>query len=324
MLTVPYRASHFDRKWGKALRTGKHYVQVTWEELVWSAITVGKPGVSHLLSHGWHSVSDWIVRSHTVYANLQESPRRVIKSDLYESLDPTEKGATSYFMGMMAAKIVGARLLDTPWLFHLSMLGGLGHTVSLLGKSQPDLIGLNRVGDWVVVEAKGRTNGFSNDAMIAAKEQTRQLAHVNGVLPVLRVAVQAFFSPGLTVAIRDPEDFREGAVDLQFDVEDALKRYYELAEAVTRNTSDIRKIRGREFSFRTLDDVGVSIGFERGTAEALGEVASPQEMAKALEEVSPGQDEAQSASVFADGIAIVLDERWSSDRMQRDPRARRT
>jgi hypothetical protein len=189
MPRITYTASNFAGHWGPRL-TGMHEIQISWPELIWAAVTIGKPGVSYLLAHGWHSASDIIVRSHTVYANLRQVPSRHIeKSSLYVALDPTEKGATSYFIGMMAAKIVAARLLDTPWLFHLSMFHTLGGHTTLLGKSQPDLVGLNRTRGWVVVEAKGRTNGHSASAALAAKAQTRQLRQINGVSPILRVAV---------------------------------------------------------------------------------------------------------------------------------------
>lgn len=152
---------------------------------------MGKPGVAFLLTHGWHSVSDLVVRSHTIYANLRESSHFLQRSSLYIGLDPTEKSGVSYFMGMVAAKVLGARLLDTPWLFHVSMIQALGGAVSLNGKSQPDLIGLRRNRDWVVAEAKGRTWGYSASAMATAKLQTRQLRSINGQFPALRVAVQA-------------------------------------------------------------------------------------------------------------------------------------
>src|SRR5687768_14692589 len=101
MPRIPYHAWNFSPRYGPAL-AGTHDLLVTWPELVWAAITVGKPGLAYLLSHGMHSVSDMIVRSHTVYANLRQTYSYFEKSALYDGLDPTEKGATSYFLGMMA------------------------------------------------------------------------------------------------------------------------------------------------------------------------------------------------------------------------------
>src|SRR6266568_4288374 len=70
MPVVAYNASKFGGHWGSAL-AGSHSLSISWNELVWAAITIGKPGVAFLLAHGWHSVSDLIVRAHMVYANLR-------------------------------------------------------------------------------------------------------------------------------------------------------------------------------------------------------------------------------------------------------------
>lgn len=153
MPTIPYIATNFPKHWGPAL-SGQHNLRLSWHEIVWAAITMGKPGVAFLLSHGWHSVSDLIVRSHTVYANLRESSPYFEKSGLYASLDPTEKSGVFYFMGMVVAKVLEVRLLDTPWLFHISMFNALDGSVSLIAKSQPDLIGLRRNRDWVSLKPK--------------------------------------------------------------------------------------------------------------------------------------------------------------------------
>lgn len=203
MPVVAYDAKNFGSHGNSAL-AGRHSLTLSWNELVWAAMTMGKPGVAYLLAHGWHSASDLIVRSHTVYANLRQTHRHLEKSSLYGDLDPSEKSGISYFMGMLAAKILGARLLDVPWLFHFSLIGAIGGTATLKGKSQPDLVGLRRNRDWVVVEAKGRTLGYSASAMASAKLQTRQLRKINGSYPSLRVAVQAYFAPQLQWARRAP------------------------------------------------------------------------------------------------------------------------
>jgi len=213
MPRIRYTASQFGIHWGPSLQ-GTHELSITWEEIVWAAMTVGKPGVAYLLSHGWHSVSDLIVRSHTIYANLRQSSAYIEKSSLYKALDPSEKSGVSYFMGMVAAKILADRLLDTPWLFHVSMLKTLGGSVDLLGKSQPDLVGLRKKRDWIVVEAKGRTGRHNPYAMSVAKLQTRQLRKVNGQYPSVRVAIQASFATQLEWAIEDPDEFDEDAKDI--------------------------------------------------------------------------------------------------------------
>ncbi len=321
MPNIPYRASNFATTWGAAL-SGSHTLSVSWGELVWAAVTMGKPGTAFLLSHGWHSVSDTIVRTHNVYANLRASARRYEKSTLYENLDPTEKGATSYFIGMMAAKLVGARLLDTPWLFHLSMFSSLGGTASLVGNSSPDLIGTNTSGDWVVVEAKGRTNGYDSVAMTTAKTQTRQVRRINGTNPVLRVATQAYFSPALRFAIDDPEEYDEKAIDISVARESAFHRYYSFALESTDSPTETRTVFGRQFDFKLIEQIGVSIGVDRKARKFMSAENTSANQFEGLFGLERGRDESQSVEVFSDGLAIALDDRWSEKNMKREPNSR--
>lgn len=318
---IRYHASSFTPHWGTAL-AGSHSLQVTWQELVWAAITVGKPGVAYLLAHGWHSVSDNIVRSHMVYASLQQTAGRFEKSSLYGSLDPTEKGATSYFMGMMAAKILGSRLLSTPWLLHVSMFSKLGGSLALHSNSTPDLIGKTAAGDWIVVEGKGRTHGRSNLAMATAKMQTRQLRRINGHFPVLRAAVQAFFQPDLRFAIEDPDDYSEDAEDLNFDSRSAFEKYYSgFLRRDERVLSDVQ-LQGRRFVVQSHEEIGVTLGLDSRVLERL---SSNQDLALfvPLEHSAVETNEAGEFTVFPDGVAVALDARWSETQMMRAPSARR-
>lgn len=322
MSHISYHASNFPPSYGAAL-SGTHNLAVTWPELVWAAITVGKPGHAYLLSHGMHSVSDMIVRSHTVYANLRQTHSYFVKSALYEDLDPTEKGAASYFLGMMATKIVCARLLDTPFVFHLSMLKTLGGSAVLYSKSQPDLIGRDRAGNWVVAEAKGRTNGFSTGAMSKAKLQTRQLRMINGTYPSLRVAIQAYFSPELNFAVSDPDEYDEGAEDIEFDTRVAIRDYYSYVLGSSQAARVPRMVRGREYLFRDVEETGVSIGVETATLKRLEQDFEFKDSQVYVPSQSLSGADGQGTVAFSDGLAVSLDQRWSENRMRQDPGTRK-
>jgi hypothetical protein len=318
---ISYRASSFGPHWGASL-SGSHDLQITWQELVWSAVTVGKPGVAYLLAHGWHSVSDNIVRSHMVYANLQQIAGRLEKSTLYESLDPTEKGAISYFMGMMAAKILGMRLLSTPWLLHVSMFPKLGGSLTLHSNSAPDLIGRTTEGDWIVLEAKGRTHGLSKLAMSTAKTQTRQLRRINGQFPILRAAVQAFFQPDLRFAIEDPDDYADAAEDLTFEPRQAFEKYYSgFLQRDARVLSDV-ELQGQHYITQRHEEIGVTLGLD---IRVIDRLSSNQDSAPflPLEQNAVGAKEVGEFTVFPDGVAVSLDARWSENKMRRAPAARR-
>jgi len=258
-----------------------------------------------------------------VYANLRQTNSHFEKSALYEDLDPTEKGASSYFLGMMAAKIVCSRLLDTPFVFHLSMLKTLGGMPVLRTKSQPDLIGLDRAGNWIVAEAKGRTNGYSPTAMTKAKSQTYQLRTINGNFPSLRVCIQAYFSPELNFAVSDPDGYGEDAKDIVFDLRAAIRDYYSFVLGSSQVARASRKIHGREYQFRAIEETGISIGVDTATLKRLeqdGDFQVPFVYEQSQAVVS---DDGQETVAFPDGLAVSLDQRWAETLMRLDPRARR-
>jgi hypothetical protein len=248
-----------------------------------------------------------------VYANLRESTGGYYKSSYYEALDPTEKGFVSYFLGMMAAKIVAADVLDVPWLFHLSMLQSLGGRAALIGRSAPDLIGLNRRMQWAVVEAKGRTNRHNQDAATSAKLQTRQLRKINGDFPFVRVAVQAFFSPELEFSVDDPDDYDDDAPDFNGDTDLALERYYAYTVRAIQSGSKQVSIAGEDFQFGSLDEIGISVGLPTKVLTML-ENRQFNAVVKYLSE----RRFDEGSSVSADGIAILLDNRWATEQMRRD------
>lgn len=318
MPSIPYTAQNFKPHLGPLL-TGSHLLAVTWEELVWSAITIGKPGIAELFSHGWYSLSDAIVRSHTVYANLRQTPSSFEKSALYDSLDPTEKGATSYFVGMMAAKLVASRLFDTPWLFHLSRFKKSGGKLTLNGNSQPDLIGLNNRRDWIVIEAKGRTNGFSSGALSKAKDQTRKLRKINGQFPTLRIGIQAYFSPHLEIMIDDPEEFDDDAVDIFAEQRDLLQGYYSFAHSITKGSNDVRTIHGRQFAFHHVEDIGLTIGLDRRIHLSIDQTNILGIVGELRRKNEPTLLQDGELTMFPDGLAIQLDDRWTKNRMNRQP-----
>lgn len=241
------------------------------------------------------------------------------RSTLYQDLDPSEKGAASYFLGMVAAKILCDRLLDTPWMLHLSMFQAAGGSVVLKGKSQPDLIGIDRVGRWTVAEAKGRSNNLSPAAMRKAKDQTSRLRNINGSLPKVRVAVQAYFAPQLSFAIDDPEEIDEAPVDVIVSENDAIRQYYSYPLEAARNPTRRETVLNRQFDMTDISEVGVSIGLSSEVREAL-ESDAPVSFAILRDRVPQreyGDD--RGLAIFSDGIAIELDGRWDEELMGNEP-----
>lgn len=324
---IPYQASKFPSTAGSLLH-GKQKLNASWAEIVGSAMTVGKPDASYLLKHGWHSFSDLIVRAHTIWANLVDHGGLVHRSRLYEAQDPTEKGGTSYFVGMTSAKLMAARLLGVPWLFHFSMTGPLHIPIRKRGSLHPDMLGETAAGDWVVVEAKGRSNGFSQAALKKAKDQASVVGKINSRVPLYRIAVQSYFSP-LGMRLVDPPS-EEGESDppprkgeprnIAVDATAARRRYYGPIFNATRDSKSVRSVEGHEFICRSLGEIGVTVGIEASLKEGLAnqKEAQPQKVFGGVRTGAGGGGYA----TFEDGTAVFLDERWGPNEMSKDPMQR--
>jgi len=322
-MRIPYIATNFPSGSSAAL-VGNRHLTTSWTDIVWAAVTAGKPGASHLLAHRWHSLADLVVRTHAVYANLQQRGQQIDRSPLYDSLDPTEKGATSYFLGMAMAKLFAAPLFATPWLFHVSMASGLGTTLSFKrgSKSQPDLIGQTTSGEWIIVEAKGRTNGLDANTLKKAKAQTRMIRTVNGHAPTLRVALQVYFADCLRVCVDDQDGSDPEAVDLHLDVDAAFGRYYAFVEAITAGSPSRENVRQRDFETVFDADSGITIGVE---SELLNDVAagrSDRIRARRTGQRSKRVEGEDGAIIYPDSLLVRLDPRWSSSLMSLEPDAR--
>jgi hypothetical protein len=116
---------------------------VSWSELLWAALTIGRPPVHHVFQHGTASLHEAIFRLSLIRMALDQSSARATRlrrSDAFKALDPTEKGAISYFLGMALCKVFSTRLLQTPWLLHLDVFGSM-FAANNLGRSRPDLFG---------------------------------------------------------------------------------------------------------------------------------------------------------------------------------------
>jgi hypothetical protein len=174
--------------------------------MVWGAATVGTLPFSMggtprpLLELGW--------RTALTAASLTEDPAtgRWAMTSGYRRLDPSEKRAVSYFLGMTQAKVTCEQLLRAPHLIHLDAY------LALIGKpsraSRPDLIGLNlpRLDCAIAVEAKGRSRSRTDEVTDAAKQQAQSLPGVLSTSSAIRVAsVASFDSRGCWEAyLEDP------------------------------------------------------------------------------------------------------------------------
>lgn len=249
---------------GPSLR-GQNTIIFSAQELFWSAITVGRANAIDVLSNGIHSEYEILYRASIVAANVALSGNNLIKSSAYKSLDASEKGAISYFLGLTFCKLLSHRLLNVPWLVHIDV-----YRASFLGTGQafrfgsnrlrPDLIGMDLMRRWVVMEGKGRTNSISSGLLDHAKNQTRNLRQIAGNYPNLRVAAVTYFANDvLTVDWEDPEGISNDSFDLETSVEEFLFYYYRLIVNVLNN-NETSEIGG--YTVYTFTNISLTVGLE--------------------------------------------------------------
>jgi hypothetical protein len=247
MLKINYDAVAFPKSiYGRKL-FGNDELLIDWHDIIWAAITVGKRNSTQITKHGIYSLYDIINRSMLVWTSLKSTPSYLEKTNVYNEMDPTEKIFVSFFLGMIMSKLFASELLGVPWLEHVSNVNTSYKTRGQT-KSRPDLIGLNANKEFVIVEAKGRTNSFSNDAQIKAKQQTKVISTINGIYPVLRVASQCYFKDILKVYIEDPEEISANAIEVEVTVNDYLQKYYSLFNGLEEGDLELLKSMGRRLS----------------------------------------------------------------------------
>lgn len=208
---------------------------VTWDEILWAALTIGRPSVHHVWQHGNASFHEAMFRLSLIRMALEQhgpGARRLRRTSAFKGLDPTEKGAISYFLGMTFCKVFSSRLLQTPWLLHLDVFKSV-IPISVLGRSRPDLFGQqSRTGDWLAFETKGRASKPSAADRAKAKHQATRLVSVAGSPCALHVGTFTFFAnDALNFHWIDPPT--ESARPLKIpEIREAWRYYYEPIHAL--------------------------------------------------------------------------------------------
>jgi hypothetical protein len=315
MPKLRYTASGFPGS-SAPLLSGAHDLSFTWAQLVWAAISVGRAGMSHILRFGLYSAFEIVYRTALVYANLRERPTGYLtRSAAYDALDPSEKGAISYFLGLTLSKLFAGECLSVPWLLHLDVYRAQLQAV-LAGRKKPDLVGLNDSGEWVVIESKGRTNGYDAEALEKAKEQTRAITTIAGRAPTLRVGLLSYFeASGLRLAANDPEQNEDAPLDIPVTEEMVAEEYYRPFHAwLEEARAEMVVFEDRKYFLRREPEFDFAVGLDAERFRGRLAVDSvPHELAPAgFHEIFAGRD----------GVLVQLGRRWSQDKMLVEPEDR--
>lgn len=314
-MEITYNSQNFPRRLGPNFQ-GANRLQFTVQELMWSAITVGRANFIDVLSNGIYSEYEILYRASILVANIAQNGTTLVKSSAYEHLDPSEKSAVSYFLGLTFTKLLSAKLLNIPWLLHIDVYRdqftrngqafGFGSS-----RSRPDLIGLDNRRRWTIMESKGRTNKMEASLLASAKNQTRNLRRIGVDYPGLRVAVVTHFTNGqLTVDWSDPEGYNDDNFDINTDSEEYLANYYKVIFNILASNDNATNEFGGFITY-TFDAINLTIGLDRKIFDAY--------KTQSLKEIQPTRvfDVEQFSSIaeqefFAgiDGVVVGLGSNW--------------
>ncbi|MEX3507556.1 MULTISPECIES: hypothetical protein [unclassified Corynebacterium] len=173
-------------------------IDVSSDEVCEAAAEVGATSaVFGTPSRTWR---EFLWRVNMILSSLDPTSGVWEQSFSYKRLDPSEKGGVSYYLGMVLPAIIAKKLWNTPHLVHVDAV--LKISGQKIGNVQrPDLVGYmqgataNNLGR-LLLEAKGRTNGFAQPPVKTAKKQLRKappevLQLVGGTAP--RIASLSYF-----------------------------------------------------------------------------------------------------------------------------------
>jgi len=201
-LRIDYKSQKFPASCG----VGSGTLTTSWNDLLWAALTIGRPSTYHVFRHGPASFHEAIFRLSLVRMAVSKGiNNRLRRTSAFAALDPTEKGMVSYFLGMTLCKLFADKLLFTPWLLHLDVFRQHLATQTL-GRSRPDLVGFSNGKQWHAFECKGRSTLPTSGDKDNAKKQADRLISVGGQKCSLHIGSFAFFRDDiLEFYWRDPE-----------------------------------------------------------------------------------------------------------------------
>jgi hypothetical protein len=299
---------------------GTSDMDLSWSFLLWSAITVGRAELIHIFRYGDFSLFEIAYRAALLFANLCDNAAgRIRRSEAYDGLDPSEKSAVSYFLGLTMAKAFAERLLGAPWLMHLDVYREELKPI-LAGRSRPDLVGRTVSGDWIGIESKGRTRGFDLDALNRAKAQAGTLASVNGQVPIALIGMVTHFGDGqLQLTTSDPpaRDDHE-RIRLPLTGARLLEAYYRPFRTWLEREPQARIVERGGIPYRVAPVAAIDVTVGLAMDTLLGNVSRDQ----SNEAPDRFRSEGIAHYVGRDGVLVEVGPMWSTENMNREPQER--
>jgi hypothetical protein len=311
---------------------GHYDLMPTWDDLVRAAVTVGYPSLaSATMPSTFHRSWAVLFRASIVLAYL-DAPTgdRIVRSPDYERADSSEKSSISYYLGLFGAKLGAEAVLRTPWLWHYDAYHRLARGVGPISR-RPDLIGRTSAGEWIAVEAKGRTNSWTDKLRASAKFQAgtlSQVVHPGGASdPVAAniASITYFNTDGWCLLMDDPPSSAR-PLELTSGLGELYRAYYRpilayVTGALEQQETETVEVGETGFKVAYDPDLDLFIGLANAIIESDG--TSIDELRPVLSELRVGRDDLSrgrataveardgtSWSLGEDGVMVRLGDRW--------------
>ncbi len=297
---------------GGPVSNGTATLTTSWSEVLWAAITVGRPNVGYVFAHGASSMYEAIFRWSLVRMTLEQSgPRasRFRRTAAARALDPSEKGAVNYFLGLTMGKLFAAKLLGAPWVVHLDVFRAQLNAV-LTGRSRPDLIGQTTGGDWVALECKGRVSPPNADAKEKAKEQAQRITSVNGIPPSYSIGAITYFAKDtLRFYWRDPDPARPKSFTVEMLPQDWSWYYAPALGALRAHPGKLASLLDGP-RLVVIEGADIQLGIHPTVLQHL--LHEQWDEARTAAHALEDQPVVEGIPYQPDGIAVVAGESWSN------------
>lgn len=249
------------------------------------------------------------------------SDQHLHRTKAFDALDPTEKGAVTYFLGMVICKIFADTCLSTPWVLHVDVFGDQWKVQIDAGRSRPDLFGeQTSTNEWHVFESKGRSGPICQADKANVKRQAQRVLSVNGVSPKLFIGAFSYFKQNTLHfywCYPNPNNFdKRSHIKLKLPV-NAWSEHYRLVIEVMRAADLLTQFpkysANLDAPLAEISELDVAVGVHPEVSRYLfdGEYDKVRTVASALHTI-PDMFSSYSESMYReDGLIVRSGKSWS-------------
>ena len=329
-ILIPYQSERFPKSCPCAALSPADALPVSWDDIVWAALTVGRPDPSHMFEHGRSSVHEALFRISLVRMAIEQrvGSNRLHRTKAFAALDPTEKGAVTYFLGMVICKIFADKCLSTPWVLHVDVFGDQWKVDVAAGRSRPDLFGQQTGSmNWHVFESKGRSGNIRKSDKLSAKQQAQRVLTIDQARPQLHIGAFSYFRrETLHFYWCDPESGNEdeGSTMCLRLPSGAWGEHYRLVTQIMRTAGEFSPFLRNEKSnippFAEIADLDVAVGAHPNIREYLLANSYDQAREEALRIRFDTRKQHREERYRRDGLVVHCGASWREPRNELDHR----